>query len=103
MFTSLDVCNLLCIVGLKVGNGNCGTDFDQSLGEDGSSALLCSSVTFPELMSGAMYCSLALLAQCRGRGGGRGAGSSMSVSCSSPVSVLDATDVRLPEEISNVL
>ncbi len=102
MFTSLDMCNLLCIVGLKVGNGNCGTDFDQSLGEDGSSAF-CSSVAFPDVLSGAMDCSFALLAQCRGRGGGRGVGSSMSVSCSSPVSVLDATDVRLPEEKSNVL
>ena len=61
--------------------------------------LLGSSSIFPEvklLLSGAIDCSLALLAQCRGRGGGRGAGSSMSVSCSSPVSVLEATDVRLP-------
>ena len=80
-------------MGLKVGSGNCGTDFDQSLGDEGSSGLLCSSVSFPEVLSGAMDCSLALLAQCRGRGGGKGVGSSMSVSCSSPVSVLDATDV----------
>ena len=54
------------IVLLKVGSGNCGTDFDQSLGDKGSSALLSSSTIFPEvelILSGAIDCSLALLAQ----------------------------------------
>ena len=92
---------LLCMVGLKVGSGNWGTDLDQSLGDGGSSVLACSSTTLLELevlLSGAMDCSFAFLAQRLGRGGGRGVGSSMSVSWSSPVSVLEATEVRLPEE-----
>ena len=45
-----------------------------------------------------MDCAWTLLAQCLGRGGGSGGGSSISVSWSSPVSVLDATEVRLPDE-----
>lgn len=50
------------------------------------------------LQSGIMDCSFALFAQCLGRGGGRGNGSSMSVSWSSPVSVLDATEVWFPKD-----
>ena len=55
------------------------------------------------LQSGIMDCSFALFAQCLGRGGGRGNGSSMSVSWSSPVSVLDATEVWFPKDQRNVL
>ena len=54
------------------------------------------------LQSGIMDCSLALFAQCLGRGGGRGNGSSMSVSWSSPVSVLDATEVWFPRDQRNL-
>lgn len=60
------IAHLHGIVLLKVGSGNCGTDFDQSLGDKGSSALLSSSTIFPEvelILSGAIDCSLALLAQ----------------------------------------
>lgn len=95
--------NLLCIVDWKVGNGNWGIDLDQSLA---LSVLLCSlsSSTVSELLqSGLMDCSFALFAQCLGRGGGRGNRSSMSVSWSSPVSVLDATEVRFPKYQRNVL
>lgn len=54
------------------------------------------------LQSGIMDCSFALFAQCLGRGGGRGNGSSMSVSWSSPVSVLDATEVWFPRDQRNL-
>ena len=54
------------------------------------------------LQSGIMDCSFALFAQCLGRGGGRGKGSSMSVSWSSPVSVLDATEVWFPSDQRNL-
>lgn len=54
------------------------------------------------LQSGIMDCSFALFAQCLGRGGGRGNRSSMSVSWSSPVSVLDATEVWFPRDQRNL-